>query len=58
MIDTITSALSLSIENGDFDEITFAEITLEQKDTIIDSLRFSSERVGIDVEEIPPGKKQ
>jgi len=49
MKDTTTYNLALSLENGDFDKVKFEDFTDEQKENMIASLKFASERVGIEV---------
>jgi hypothetical protein len=49
MKDKTVEDLANRIEVGEFDNVKFKNLTPEQFESIVDSLIFSSERVGIEV---------
>lgn len=56
MKDIVTKDLALSILNGDFDNVQIGDLTAEQRENIISALRFSGERVGLEII-VDEGKK-
>jgi hypothetical protein len=51
MIDTVIKTLADTIISGAYDDVQIGDISTEEKQSIIDALRFAGTRVGIDVEE-------